>query len=124
MSRAGYALLLVAIVGAWLAKLILQPVDIADFPPLVLIGVPFAAVAGLLLLSVHAGVRLARGEVRLRPLDAAKHAVMMFGFVVACRFLAGLIFPKIAGDITLTIVSALAIAIVFGLSTTAYRRPV
>ena len=84
-------------------------------------GVTF--VLGIILLIASFSARLYRGDVRLRPVDAAKKAIILFGLVFGFRALAWLIFPTLDRDLGEAIAFSALFAIIFSLYSTAYRKP-
>jgi uncharacterized iron-regulated membrane protein len=84
-------------------------------------GVTF--VLGTVILVATFSTRLYRGDVRLRPWDAAKRAVVLFLIVLGLRLLAWLIFPALDRDLAEAIAVSALFAIIFSLYSTAYRKP-
>lgn len=81
-------------------------------------------VLGSVLLLTSFGQRLYRGEVRLRPVDAAKMAVILFVLMMILRLLlASFVFPESDRTLTEHIWASAIFAIFFSLYQTAYRKP-
>ena len=79
---------------------------------------------GSLILLTSFALRLYRGEVRLRPRDAAKMAVILFLLMMSVRLLlATLIFPDSDKAHSEHILASALFAIVLSLYQTAYRKP-
>ena len=83
-------------------------------------GITF--VLGTVLLVSTSVARLYRGDVKLRPWDAAKKAVVLFVIIMALWLLARLVYPS-EFDLTEAIVVSALVAISSSLYTTAYRKP-
>lgn len=82
-----------------------------------------ALVLGLALLASSFAARLYRGDVKLRPWDAARKAVVIFAILLAARLLIEAAFPSRDFDLTEVIAISAAFALFFSLDTTAYRKP-
>ena len=78
---------------------------------------------GLALLALSFAVRLYRGDVKLRLWDAAKAAVVIFIAFVALRLLVQLVFPTLDFELREVLTIGAAFAAIYGLCTTAYRKP-
>lgn len=84
-------------------------------------GITF--VLGTLLVGFSSAARIHRGDVKLRPWDAARKAPVLFLIMLAAQLLAEVVFRSRDLDLTEGIVVSAAFAIVYGLYTTAYREP-
>lgn len=85
-------------------------------------GLSFAL--GSLILLTSFGLRMYRGEVRLRLWDAAKMAAIFFLVVMCVRLVLGtFFFPNSANTLTDHFLASALVAIVLGLYQTAYRKP-
>ncbi|WP_252258043.1 hypothetical protein [Erythrobacter aurantius] len=80
-------------------------------------------IAGLLLLSVNAIVRLSRGDLQLRPIAALKRAPLIFVIMIVVYALAGVIFPATQIDWTETLVKCAIISSLMAIYFSAYRKP-
>ena len=78
---------------------------------------------GLALICAASAARLYRGDVRLRPWDAAKRAVVIFLVVLALRLLIQAVFPSLDYELSSVVIWSAGFAFAYGLSTTAYRKP-
>ncbi len=80
-------------------------------------------VLGTVLLGSTSVARLYRGDVKLRPWDAAKKSFVIFVIVLALRLLACVVLQPTEFDLKEAIFMSAVFAIFFGLYTTAYRKP-
>lgn len=117
MKKAGWILLAVAFAIVLFTKVsgrgnmwLLFTLLIAIFLGLALICAAFAA-------------RLYRGDVKFRPWDAAKSAVVTFLVVLALRLLIQAVSPSLDFELSSVVIWSATFAVVYGLSTTAYRKP-
>jgi hypothetical protein len=79
-------------------------------------------VAVALLFSDFAG-RIYRGDLKLRPWDAAKKAVVVFVIALAVTLLMLVVFQSRDFEWSIVIIRTAAFALAYGLYTTAYRKP-
>ncbi|GEM_PF-4375203 len=122
MSRIGYAVIAAAILVSLAdAGLRLWVGGEPSLAVLFLFGA--ATLVGIALLLFSAVNRLSRGEVKLRPLDAAKRGAVVFCIFLGLRFLLSVILPGTMPDPVHVILYAACFAAAYGLYTTAYRKP-
>ena len=122
MSRIGYALIgLALLLGIGAAGF--QRAYGGALPDAAALAFGAAVLVGMALLLISAVNRLMKGEVRLRPADAAKRGILVFCIILGLRFLAFALFPDWAGDPIEAILSAACFATAYSLYTTAYRKP-
>jgi hypothetical protein len=86
-------------------------------------GAGLALLLGSLLLMTDGAIRLWKGNVKLRPWDAAKNAWWMFLVILGVRLIAQFVFPNLRLDIVYAIFQSALIATVISLYSTAYRTP-
>ena len=90
----------------------------------ILIAFGLSMVLGSVILLASFALRLYRGEVRLRPWDAAKMAVILFVALMALRLLlASIFFTDSETTLSEHIWASAFFAIFFSLYQTAYRKP-
>lgn len=83
-----------------------------------------SVVLGSVILLTSFALRLSQGEVRLRPRDAAKMAVILFLLMMGLRLLlASFVFPESDRTLSEHIWASAIFAIFFSLYQTAYRKP-
>jgi hypothetical protein len=121
MSRIGYVLIGAALLLVLGDAALQARGDAPSGTVLALFGL--AMLAGLALLAVSAIRRLVRGEVKLRPVDAAKRSVVLFGIMMGLRFLLAAFLPDTMRDPVQVILYAACFAAVYSLYITAYRKP-
>jgi hypothetical protein len=78
---------------------------------------------GIALLAISFAARIYRGDLKLRPWDAAKKASAIFVIIVALRLFTQLAFPSEGFDLTEVITFSVVFAIAYGISATVYRKP-
>lgn len=83
----------------------------------------FSMVAGMLLLMANAIVRLSRGDVQLRSVDALKRAPLIFLLMLAVYGLADVLFPVVKIEWTAALIKCAIIALVVAFHASAYRKP-
>lgn len=86
-------------------------------------GAGLALLLGSLLLMIYGAIRLWKGNVKLRPWDAAKKAWWMFLVMLGVQLIAQFVFPNLRLDSVYAIFQSALFAIVFSLYSTAYRKP-
>ena len=86
-------------------------------------GAGLALLLGSLLFMTNGAIRLWKGNVKLRPWDAAKKAWWIFLVILGVRLIAQFVFPNLRLDIVYAIFQSALFATVFSLYTTAYRTP-
>ena len=79
-------------------------------------------VAGMVLLAANAMMRMSRGELRLRPLDALKRMPVIFLVRVGVYALAVLIVPDAEIDWTDTLVKCAIVSATMAIYFSAYRK--
>ncbi|WP_311269905.1 hypothetical protein [Sphingobium sp. WCS2017Hpa-17] len=77
---------------------------------------------GLTIVSISAASRLIKGEVILRPINAFKSALIIFGLMIGIRVLFWTFSHSANPDYSEALIHTGAFSIVYGLYTTAYRR--
>jgi hypothetical protein len=123
MSRIGYALIAAAVLLG-LADAGLRLWTGGSEPSLAVLFLFCAAMlVGMALLLLSAVNRLTRREVILRPVDAAKRAVIVFFIFLGLRFLLSVIFSGTMPDPVDAILYAACFSAAYSLYTTAYRKP-
>jgi len=80
-------------------------------------------VTGILLLTVNAIIRLKKGDLQLRPINAVKRAPIIFVIMVAVYGLAGVIFPATQIDWTETLIKCAVVSLTMAIYFSAYRKP-
>ena len=117
MSKAGYVL-----IGLGFAAALLT-IWFGRENVFIIATVGISILLGSLLLLTSFGVRLYRGDVRIRLWDAAKMAMVLFSIVLGLRLLlSNWVFTDSDREIGEHIFSSALFAIVFSVYTTAYRR--
>jgi len=94
--------------------------DLADTAGM---GAAATMLLGFGLWMISALTRLFKGEIRIRPWDALKSAIMIFGIILGLRFLIWMIFPDLERDLIEAVWKSAVFAIPFSLYQTAYRKP-
>jgi hypothetical protein len=122
MRNASWALITLAFVLAFVA-LGLQIWGNDGAAMFIKIGFAVTLLLGVVVLTISACIRLARRELLLRPWDAMRKAVLIFLIVFGIRSLIELIAPGFGGDLRMAALHSAGFAIVYGLYTTAYRKP-
>ena len=90
----------------------------------ILMAFGLSIVLGSVILLTSFALRLYRGEVRLRPWDAAKMAVILFVALMALRLLlASVFFTDSEKTFSEHILASALFAIFFSFYQTAYRKP-
>ncbi|HEY1125037.1 MAG TPA: hypothetical protein VGE65_05350 [Sphingobium sp.] len=121
MRRIGWALAALALLPA-VGSLGLRYAGQIELADNALIGFAATFLLGMMLVLISGGIRLARGEVKLRPWDAAKSALLMFGIIMAIRVLAWVVLPSLGRDLIDAVIQSAIFAIAYSLYSTAYRR--
>ena len=80
-------------------------------------------VAGMILLAIDAMVRMSRGQLRLRPLDAMKRMPLIFMVMVGVYALAVVISPDTQIDWTETLLKCAVVSLTMAIYFSAYRKP-
>ena len=80
-------------------------------------------VAGMILLAIDAIVRMSRGQLRLRPLDAMKRMPLIFMVMVGVYALALVIFPETQFDWTAILIRCAIVSLTMALYFSADRKP-
>ena len=121
MKRVGWGLIalgfILALVTATLRKTVSD--ESAD---LAMIGFVLAILLGFIALAVSASVRLWKGELKLRPWDAFKAALLYFVVFMTLRIGAWALFADMERDIVKALVLSIAPAVALGFYSTAYRK--
>ncbi|WP_156522890.1 hypothetical protein [Erythrobacter neustonensis] len=78
--------------------------------------------AGMLLLAVNATMRMSRGELRLRPIEAVKRWPIIFLVMVGVYALAHVIFPEMEIRWTETLIKCSIASLAMALYFSAYRK--
>lgn len=86
-------------------------------------GAAATMLLGFGLWMISALTRLFKGEIRIRPWDALKSAILIFAAMLGLRSLLWLIFPDFERDWIGIIWKSAAFAIAFSLYQTSYRKP-
>lgn len=117
MKRLGDALVFAGLVaGVTIRAFMPDQEDLFALAGLVLL-------AGSIILLASGAIRLFRGEVKLRPIDALKKAVVLFLIVLGLRTLLWVAFPSLDRDLNAAVLWSAIFAVSLGLYTTAYRKP-
>jgi hypothetical protein len=80
-------------------------------------------VLAVALLSLDFTARIYRGDLKLRPWDAAKKAAAIFVIVLALTLLTLAVFQSRDFELSAVIIQSAVLALAYGLYTTAYRKP-
>ncbi|WP_086734745.1 hypothetical protein [Erythrobacter colymbi] len=80
-------------------------------------------IAGMVLLAGNAVMRMSRGELRLRPLDALKRMPLIFVVMVGVYALALVVFPETRIDWTETLIRCAVVSLTMAFYFSAYRKP-
>ncbi|MBB3980762.1 hypothetical protein GGR44_000393 [Sphingobium fontiphilum] len=121
MRRIGWAILVLAVVLA-ASAFYLHHIGQDDSAQLANLGIAILFLLGCVALTISAGFRLIKGEVKLRPRDAFKSALIVFTIMIALRALFWGIYPDGERDYASALLQSAAFSIAYGLYTTAYRR--
>lgn len=95
---------------------------VGEPPDELVIGFAIALLLGLITLAISAAIKLAKGDIRLRPWDAARKAITLFLLYLGVYVLLSFAFSGMKMDVKVAIQAA-AFAIIYSLFTTAYRKP-
>lgn len=118
MRRVGWIFVAIAFATAWLAQVF------GSENVWLLSAFGITIVLGFVLVASTSAARLYRGDVRLRPWDAAKKAFVIFMILLALRLFASAAFGSTEFDLAEAIIASAGFALVMALYTTAYRKPV
>lgn len=117
MRGVGYALFFIGLVAGGLTTLFAPGSDIIAIFGLLMIG-------GATLLVISGITRIAKGEVRLRPIMAMRKAALLFVIIVGLKVVFELWFPSLKFDLANAVISSAVFALAFGFHATAYRKKI
>jgi hypothetical protein len=106
---------------AWIAALILR-YGLPEPSPAFLVAAGIAMIGAAMLIGTSF-VRLFKGQVRLRPIKAAKRVPFLFALYFAVWWIWRLVFPDDERDLQLALISGITLAVTLSLYSTAYRKP-
>lgn len=121
MKRLGYIFSGIGLVLAILTFALRGAIsdDVALVP---LFGAAISLLIAFLIFIASGISRLARGDIKLRPWDAARKFPTLFAIILGLHLVIGAILPGLKYDILLAVLRSAVGALFFSLYNTAYRK--